>query len=108
MISEWTIRFVATIAVGVISQSSAAQNVSIPGVTLEDFFTAAINFSPDLKIAEETVKISSARRRAANGQLLPQVSAGANVSDNRLNQSNRFLEYRGERYGLSLSQTLFN
>ena len=53
------------------------------GSTLEDFFSAAVEFSPTLSIAEEGLNISSARRRAANGRLLPQVSARASISDNR-------------------------
>jgi len=89
-------------------QSSLAQNSGIPGVTLEDFFNAAINFSPDLRIAEENLNISSARKRAANGQLLPQVSAGGSLSDNRLNQLNRSQTFDGQRYYLGLTQTLFN
>ena len=80
----------------------------VPGSNLEDFFTAAINFSPELRIAEENLNISSAQKRAANAQLLPQLSAGANVSENRQYQLNRFREFDGERYFISLSQTLFN
>tara|TARA_B100001250_G_scaffold305501_1_gene267437 strand:- start:936 stop:2264 length:1329 start_codon:yes stop_codon:yes gene_type:complete len=79
-----------------------------PGSTLEHFFSAAINFSPELRIAEENLNISSSRKKAANGQLLPQLSAGAALSDNRLNQLNRLQQFDGERYFLSLSQTLFN
>ncbi|OUU66731.1 MAG: hypothetical protein CBC24_02585 [Candidatus Pelagibacter sp. TMED64] len=79
-----------------------------PGSTLEDFFSAAINFSPELRIAEESLNISSARRKAANGQLLPQLSAGANLSDNRLDRFNSLQTFDGERYFLSLTQTLFN
>ena len=80
----------------------------VPGSNLEDFFTAAINFSPELRIAEENLNISRAQKRAANAQLLPQLSAGANVSENRQYQLNRFREFDGERYFISLSQTLFN
>ena len=89
--------------------SLAAENSrSLPGSTLEDFFTAAINFSPRIRIAEESLNISSARRRAANGQLLPQVNANANLSDNRRNQINLTQTFDGERYSLSLTQALFN
>jgi outer membrane protein len=79
-----------------------------PGSTLEHFFSAAINFSPALRIAEENLNIGSSRKKLANGQLLPQLSAGAALSDNRINQLNRFQQFDGERYYLSLSQTLFN
>ena len=105
---RWAIRFISLASFGLMFQSSLAQNSGIPGVTLEDFFNAAINFSPDLRIAEENLNISSARKRAANGQLLPQVSAGGSLSDNRLNQLNRSQTFDGQRYYLGLTQTLFN
>ncbi len=81
---------------------------AVPGSTLEDFFTAAINYSPDLQIAQESLNIGAARKRAANGQLLPQINAGGSVSDNRLKQFNNFQKFDGERYYLSLTQVLFN
>ena len=40
--------------------------------------------------------------------MLPQISAGANVSDNNADQFNVTRNFTGERYFLSLSQTLFN
>ena len=98
----------APFLVGVISNDSLAQSSKLPGVTLEEFFNAAIEYNPELQIASESLNISSARKRAANGQLLPQLSAGANVSDNNLEQFNREQNFTGERYFLSLSQTLFN
>jgi outer membrane protein len=91
-----------------VAQISLAQPSSLPGVTLEDFFTAAINFSPELQISKESLNISAARRKAANGQLLPQISAGANLSENRLNRLDRINNYDGSRYALTLSQTLFD
>ena len=78
------------------------------GITLDDFFTAAIDYSTRLRIAEEQLNISSARKRAANGQLLPQVSANANLSENRRNVFNLRQEFDGERYSLQLRQALFN
>ena len=89
--------------------SLAAENSrSLPGSTLEDFFTAAISFSPRIRIAEESLNITSARRRAANGLLLPQVNANANLSDNRRTQINLLQKFDGERYSISLTQALFN
>ena len=80
-----------------------------PGSTLEDFFSAAIEFSPTLSIAEEGLNIGSARRRAANGRLLPQVSARASVSDNRSQaQGLNRQTFDGERFSVQLTQTLFN
>ena len=49
----------------IVFQNSFAQNPDLPGVTLEDFFNAAVNYSPDLRIAEENLNISSARKKAA-------------------------------------------
>ena len=86
----------------------ADESTLLPGSTLEDFFTSAINFSPELRIAEESLNIGGARRRAANGQLLPQVNAGGSLSDNRLNQLNQSQNFDGQRLYMSLTQTLFN
>ena len=105
---KFRIMLLAPFLVGVISNDSLAQSSKLPGVTLEEFFNAAIEYNPELQIASESLNISSARKRAANGQLLPQLSAGANVSDNNLEQFNREQNFTGERYFLSLSQTLFN
>ena len=78
------------------------------GSTLEDFFTAAIEFSPQLRIAEEGLNIGSARRRAANGRLLPQLSAQASMSDNRQETSLQNQSFDGNRYSMQLSQVLFS
>ncbi len=80
------------------------------GSTIEDFFTAAIEYSPKLKIAESRLDISSDRVRIARGQLLPQLSANANVSDNTFtNASNpRSTGFLGERYSVQLTQVLFD
>jgi outer membrane protein len=84
-------------------------SAGIVGSTLEDFFSAAIEFSPTLQIAEESLNIGSARKRAANGRLLPQVSARASVSDNRSEANGRARQtFDGERYSIQLTQTLFN
>jgi outer membrane protein len=81
----------------------------VPGSTLEDFFTAALNSNPQLNIARERWNVFSARKDQANGQLLPQVTAIANVSDNERTEASRpELSYTGERYTLQLSQVLFN
>ncbi len=72
--------------ISIVPVASVAQDYDSAGKTgstLEDFFSAAVEFSPTLQIAEEGLNIGSARRRAANGRLLPQVSARASISDNR-------------------------
>ncbi|MBT3531467.1 MAG: TolC family protein [Gammaproteobacteria bacterium] len=78
------------------------------GSTLEDFFSAAINYSPQLKIAEERLNIGSARTSAAKGQLLPQLRANASRSDNRRNALGSLQTFDGERYSITLTQVLFN
>ena len=79
----------------------------IPGSSLEEFFSAAIKFNPTLQIASENLKISSARRKAAIGQLLPN-KCGANISDNNAEQFNRTQDFTGERYFFEGAKTLFN
>jgi len=78
------------------------------GRTLEDFFTAAINYSPALKAARERWNIGSARVDRANGQLLPQVQVGAVLSKNEYQTDLIDRNYSGERYSFSVSQVLFN
>jgi outer membrane protein len=80
----------------------------VGGSTLEDFYTAALEYSPRLRIAEENLNIGSARVRAANGQLLPQLSATASVSDNRRQTGPSDQNFDGDRYSLQLTQTLFS
>lgn len=78
------------------------------GTTLEEFFTAAIENSPALDISRERWNISDARKDAATGQLLPQINATANVSDNTRREKLVTRTYEGERFGASVSQVLFN
>ncbi|MEX2334571.1 MAG: TolC family protein, partial [Pseudohongiella sp.] len=75
----------------------------------EDFFIAAMEYSPRIQVAEARRSIGSARKRAATGQLLPQVSASANVSENRQEVAMEpVTRGQGERYGLQLRQVLFD
>jgi outer membrane protein len=85
-----------------------AAEIDVVGSTLEQFFVAAINYSPKLQIAEENLNIGAARKRAAHGQLLPQIRANASVSDNRRNAQNLTNNFNGSRYSLQLTQVLFN
>ncbi len=78
------------------------------GNTLEDFFTAALNTNPNLRIARERWNIGSARKDQTNGQLLPQVNANANISDNDRTAQNQTSAYTGERYSVQVNQVLFN
>ena len=88
--------------------SMGAQSAPVIGETLEDFFSAALDYSPRLRIAAENLNIGSARLSAANGQLLPQVRANASLSDNTRNQSGQETQFDGNRYSVQLTQVLFN
>ena len=95
------------------AESGTGPSTLAVGETLEDFFTAAIDFSPRLRIAEENMNIGGAREQQARGQLLPQVNANAGVSDNRQRAPDFFgnpslTEFDGERYSVTLSQALFD
>jgi len=87
---------------------SVAPSAPVEGNSLEDFFSAALDYSPRLRIAEENLNIGGARKRQAQGQLLPQLNANASVSDNRRQAGPQFQEFDGERYSVQLTQTLFN
>ena len=100
---------------GIAAQSAAAElpslgssNAPVVGETLQDFFSAALDFSPRLRIAEQNLNIGAARRSAATGQLLPQVRANASLSDNTRFQSGQETTFDGNRYSLQLTQVLFN
>ncbi len=93
---------------GTFSLGQPIQTIPEVGHTLDDFLGAALDFSPSLKIAEESLNIGTARRKAANGQLLPQVSGRASVSDNRRVTPNQDQRFNGNRYSLQLTQVLFN
>ncbi len=93
-----------------LNNSGASRSEDSIGNTLEDFFTAAIAYSPAIQIAAESLNIGSARKQAANGRLLPQLSANASVSDNRrtISNTNQLQTFDGQRYSIQLSQVLFN
>lgn len=78
------------------------------GYSLEDFFSAALSYSPKLNIASERLKIESAKKSFANSQLLPQIRGTANISDNTRNTTTLRQNFDGNRYSVQLTQTLFN
>jgi len=103
-----TLSLIFTCSWSVIALGAEFDGREVPGTTLEDFFTAAIDFSPTLRIAEENLNIGSARSRAAKGKLLPQLNANASLSDNRRNEQTLTQNFSGERYSLQLRQVLFD
>ncbi len=101
------------IPLSIAAESRTGASSLVIGETLEDFFTAAIEFSPRLRIAEENFNIGGARKRQAEGQLHPQVNANANLTDNTRNSFNQFgqqmtEDFSGERFSVSMQQVLFN
>ena len=94
------------------AEHSGPSQLSV-GQTLEDFFTAAIDFSPRLRIAAEELNIGRARDDQAQGQLQPQINANANLTSNTRNSfdfSGRPIseDFDGERFSISVQQVLFN
>ena len=94
------------------AEHSGPSQLSV-GQTLEDFFTAAIDFSPRLRIAAEELNIGRARDDQAQGQLRPQINANVNLTSNTRNSFD-FLgtpiseDFDGERFSISVQQVLFN
>jgi outer membrane protein len=78
------------------------------GSTLEEFYMSALESSPILGIAQERWNLNSARKAAATGQLLPQINANANISDNERQSRGFTTNFEGERYSVQLNQVLFN
>lgn len=112
--SATTLGLCAAISLAVSSSFAAelpalgSSHAPVVGETLQDFFSAALEFSPSLRIAEENLNVGAARRSAATGQLLPQVRANASLSDNRRTQLGQDTRFDGNRYSVQLSQVLFN
>lgn len=96
------------ICITVASSTSFAFAAGNEGTTLRDFFTAALNNSPSLKVVEERWHASDARKSYATGVLLPQISANGEYSDNTSEFRGLSQDYTGRRYGVQLSQVLFN
>ena len=78
------------------------------GHTLENFFSAALEYNPRLKIAFERFKIGTVQKKRTNSQLLPQIRANANVSENSRNTNTLRQDFDGNRYSIQLTQTLFD
>jgi hypothetical protein len=61
-----------------------------------------------LKISEQRKAIGYARRDAATGQLRPQISTQATLTDNCQDSNGTTDDFGGERYSIQLRQVLFN
>ena len=92
-----------------ICQPAASERPEVAaGETLQQFLSAAVEYSPRLGMAEARRQISTARAAAAFGSLLPQVSVTGTVTENRREALGQMEEFRGERYALQLNQVVFN
>lgn len=100
MIRHWFAILIVTCA-----QTAAAED-------LLGVYRQALQADPQLRSAEAKIGIGAARKGQALGQMLPQVSAVGNWSENRTSQTNTrtnndaISHYPGTRYTVSLSQTL--
>ncbi len=83
---------------------------------LLSIYQAALENDPRIKIADLDIAIGQADQRQAVGKLLPQASGRASLSDNRQDLEQESARnapgirdsFPGERYSVSLSQTLFD
>ena len=74
-------------------------------------YQQALQFDPNVRSAQLQVEISEAQRGQAGGVLLPQINANANISANDQNTTpviNRQNQYVGERYTVSLTQSVID
>lgn len=84
--------------------------ISTP-VTADDLLTVyqqALASDPALQTAQLKVEIGSAQKGQSLGQMLPQVSATGNWSDNTQKSKQTNGAYTGTRYFVSLSQSLLD
>ncbi len=86
-----------------IFQEAEAQN-------LLDLYDQASEYDPTLKVAKLQTEMTEAQRAQAGGALLPQINANVNLSMNQQLPNGLVREdsYRGERYNVSLTQTIFD
>jgi outer membrane protein len=81
---------------------------------LLSIYQQALEADPELKSSETKIKIGTAQKGQALGEMLPQVTGSANWSTNSQNQFNpikkrdQISDYNGIRYVVSLNQTLLD
>ncbi|NOT13939.1 MAG: TolC family outer membrane protein [Methylococcaceae bacterium] len=68
----------------------------------------ALEADPELKASETKIKIGSAQKGQALGEMLPQITGTGNWSTNRQESGNLGDDYTGTRYVVSLNQTLID
>jgi outer membrane protein len=75
---------------------------------LLSIYQQALEADPELKSSETKIKIGTAQKGQALGQMLPQVTATTNWSTNSQRQGNRVHDYYGSRYVVSLNQAVLD
>ena len=96
------------LAVGVLAQSAYPSDMSFLQA-----YELSRSEAPELVLARLQVDSAEAQKGAARGRLFPQISLVGQFSDNQVEYGrgtpNVYRDdFRGERYGLQLSQTIFN
>ena len=107
--------YLLTILLGLSSgQALANSEPSVPTMSLEAVYALAVDHAPSLAIARYRVDSAKALSSEARGAVLPQVSLFGEWSENTLSYSGPGAglyadqDYSGERYGVSVRQTVFN
>lgn len=99
---------IASVLLGLLMAPCVLAQPAAIGTSLEEFYNAALEYSPVLNIARSRWEVNSARKASATSQLLPQINATATVSQNERTSRGTTGKYDGERYALQLNQVLFN
>jgi len=72
-------------------------------------YEQALNSDPSLKAAQLQTEVYQAQQAQAGGALLPQASANVNISyNNQYTEATGTDNYKGERYSVSLTQSVFD
>ncbi|MFI3137283.1 MAG: TolC family outer membrane protein [Methylococcaceae bacterium] len=82
-----------------------------PLIVAEDLlalYSQAIQFNPNVKSAQLQIEMGEAQQGQAGGALLPQISANANISANNQTSNSISDTFNGERYSISLTQSVID
>ncbi|MCX7088247.1 MAG: TolC family outer membrane protein [Methylococcales bacterium] len=71
-------------------------------------YSQAIQFDPNVKSAQLQIEMGEAQQGQAGGALLPQISANANISANNQTSNSISNTFNGERYSISLTQSVID
>jgi len=86
-----------------------AFSVCVHADDLLSIYDQALNSDPSLKAAQLQTEVSQAQQAQAGGALLPQANANVNISyNNQYTEAAGTDNYKGERYSVSLTQSVFD